>query len=112
MIPNPIDDTGNNHSNNSIQEFVKIESPMGIYLLKVNNRNARTRCEICSKLTIKNNNSVFLKTSQTLRKLWIFKLSRVSQLVGELNFTLIIFLATLFFCHCRSLFGVVRGGRP
>ena len=25
----------------------------GIYLLKVNNRNTRTRCEICSKLTIK-----------------------------------------------------------
>ena len=24
-----------------------------IYLLKVNNRNTRTRCEICSKLTIK-----------------------------------------------------------
>ena len=28
-------------------------SPAGIYLLKVNNRNTRTRCEICSKLTIK-----------------------------------------------------------
>ena len=27
--------------------------PTGIYLLKVNNRNTRTRCEICSKLTIK-----------------------------------------------------------
>ena len=27
--------------------------PAGIYLLKVNNRNSRTRCEICSKLTIK-----------------------------------------------------------
>ena len=27
--------------------------PAGIYLLKVNNRNNRTRCEICSKLTIK-----------------------------------------------------------
>ena len=26
--------------------------PVGIYLLKVNNRNTRTRCEICSKLTI------------------------------------------------------------
>ena len=26
--------------------------PAGIYLLKVNNRNTRTRCEICSKLTI------------------------------------------------------------
>ena len=27
--------------------------PAGIYLLKVKNRNTRTRCEICSKLTIK-----------------------------------------------------------
>ena len=27
--------------------------PVGIYLLKVNKRNTRTRCEICSKLTIK-----------------------------------------------------------
>ena len=28
-------------------------SPAGIYLLKVNERNTITRCEICSKLTIK-----------------------------------------------------------
>ena len=28
-------------------------NPAGIYLLKVNNRNTRTTCEICSKLTIK-----------------------------------------------------------
>ena len=27
--------------------------PAGIYLLKVNNRNTRASCEICSKLTIK-----------------------------------------------------------
>ena len=27
--------------------------PAGIYLLKVNNRKTRTRCEICSKSTIK-----------------------------------------------------------
>ena len=27
--------------------------PAGIYLLKFNNRNTRTRCEICSKLAIK-----------------------------------------------------------
>ena len=27
--------------------------PAGIYLHKVNNRNTRKRCEICSKLTIK-----------------------------------------------------------
>ena len=27
--------------------------PVGIYMFKVNNRNTRKRCEICSKLTIK-----------------------------------------------------------
>ena len=27
--------------------------PAGIYLFKVNNRNTRTKCEICSQLTIK-----------------------------------------------------------
>ena len=31
---------------------VLLPIPAGIYLLKVNNRNTRTRCEICSKLTI------------------------------------------------------------
>ena len=31
----------------------KLHLPASIYVLKVNNRNTRTRCEICSKLTIK-----------------------------------------------------------
>ena len=31
----------------------EILNPAGIYLLRVNNRNTRTRCEICPKLTIK-----------------------------------------------------------
>ena len=37
------------------QEYSKsaIEFPADIYLLKFNNRNTRTRCEICSKLAIK-----------------------------------------------------------
>ena len=30
-----------------------LHNPVGIYLLKVNKRNTGTRCEICSKLTIK-----------------------------------------------------------
>ena len=30
----------------------KHSSTAGVYLLKVNDRNTRTRCEICSKLTI------------------------------------------------------------
>ena len=29
-----------------------IKNPVGNYMLKVNNRNTRTRCEICSGLTI------------------------------------------------------------
>ena len=33
--------------------FLKIHKSAGIYLLKVNNRNTRTRCEICSKSAIK-----------------------------------------------------------
>ena len=31
----------------------KIRHPASIHLLKINNRNTRKRCEICSKLTIK-----------------------------------------------------------
>ena len=41
----------NKSNNTNIKIFS--DSPAGIYLLKVNNRNTRTRCEICSKLTIK-----------------------------------------------------------
>ena len=32
---------------------IRVKVSEGIYLLKVNNRNTRTRCKICSKLTIK-----------------------------------------------------------
>ena len=45
--------------NLSFRGYIKTRSsfsfPSGIYLLKITNRNTRTRCEICSKLTIKNN---------------------------------------------------------
>ena len=35
-------------------DSVKIEDiPAGNFMFKVNNRNTRTRCEICSKLTLK-----------------------------------------------------------
>ena len=38
---------------NLLLKKLKTIDPAGIYLLKVNNRNTRTRCEICTKLTIK-----------------------------------------------------------
>ena len=36
----------------------KDKIPANIYLFKLRNRNARKRCEICSKLTIKQQNEV------------------------------------------------------
>ena len=33
--------------------LIDIGYPVGIYLLKVNNKNTRIKCEICLKLTIK-----------------------------------------------------------
>ena len=51
--------TGKNYRNNLKQEFIKRQSwliliiPAKIYLFKVNNRNTRRKCKICSKLTIK-----------------------------------------------------------
>ena len=36
-----------------IVEKSDFHNPDNIYVLKVNNRNTRKRCEICSKLTIK-----------------------------------------------------------
>ena len=38
---------------------ILIYNPAAIYLLKVNNRNTITRCEICSKLTIKTREPYF-----------------------------------------------------
>ena len=46
--------------------------PAGINLLKVNSRNTRTRCEMCSKLTIK----IPL----------LFKFEQISHLVSIVNF--------------------------
>ena len=42
-------------NNSVLQNYIKgnYHIPAGNYMFKVNNRNTRTRCEICSKLTIK-----------------------------------------------------------
>ena len=47
------------HQNKIIIAMMKIKSyPTDIYLFKVNNKNTKTMCEICSKLTIKKNSDV------------------------------------------------------
>ena len=45
--------TGQDCRNENEYYLRKNNYPVGIYMLKVKNRNTRTRCEICSKLTIK-----------------------------------------------------------
>ena len=41
-----------NYDELGLLNFITVH-PVGIYLLKVNNRNSRARCEICSKLAIR-----------------------------------------------------------
>ena len=38
---------------NCVPDFCISAFPVGIYLLKINNRDTRIRCEICLRLTIK-----------------------------------------------------------
>ena len=40
------------------EDLRNINFPANIYIFKVNNRNPRKRCEICSKLTLKHQNDV------------------------------------------------------
>ena len=42
--------------------------PAGIYLLKVNNRNTRTTCEICSKLAIETKNPYEIMKNNYFKK--------------------------------------------
>ena len=44
---------GINFEVNFNENVYRNNSPASNYMFKVNNRNTRTRCEICSKLTIK-----------------------------------------------------------
>ena len=62
--------------------FVLAFYPAGIYLLKVNNRNTRARCEICSKLTIKTPEQCQWRRSGV----FIVNFKHISHLVSIANF--------------------------
>ena len=66
------------------------EVPAGIYLLKVNNKITRTRCEICSKLTIKIPEWHHWRRSGN----FIVNFEHISQLV-------LVFLLLLWTCNCQ-----------
>ena len=47
--------------------------PAGNYMLKVNNRNTRTSCEICLNLTIKTPERCHWRFTSQILKMWIHK---------------------------------------
>ena len=59
-----VDVVVNNQANHQFHSIIL--DPVGIYLLKVNKRNTRARCEICSKLTIKMPERVLVSLLLTL----------------------------------------------
>ena len=65
-------------SNQYAKKLLKVNgNPASIYLLKVNNRKTRTKCEICSKLTIKTPEQFHLHHSGV----FIVKFELISHLV-------------------------------
>ena len=76
--------------------FTSREKLTGIYLLKVNNRNTRTRCEVCSKLTTEHWADGFF----CLEFFFNFSFSRLS---GSVDFSFA-FLTCTFFLFCQILY--------
>ena len=75
--------------------LVWMDNPTSNYMFKVNNRNTRTRCEICSKLTIK---------TQELRQwgrsgVFIVHFEHILHLVLIVNFELVNTTLESFFSH-------------
>ena len=66
--------------------------PVGIYLLKDNNRNTRLRCEICSKLTIK----ISERRQKRRSGVFIVNLEHISHLVLVFQLSILVFLT----CNC------------
>ena len=52
----PLKKQTHQHPPHKKTDFTAPPYPAGNYMFKINNRNTRTRCEICSKLTIKTPN--------------------------------------------------------
>ena len=54
-------------------------SPGGNYILKVNSRNTRKRCEICSKLTIKTPDVFIVNFEHIVHLVLVFLLLNLSK---------------------------------
>ena len=64
--------TSNDMFSGKCKLFYKTNNPVGNHMFKVNNKNTRTRCKKCSKLTIK---------TPERRRVFIVNLEHISHLV-------------------------------
>ena len=76
----------------------KINEVVGIFLLKVNNRNTRTRCEICSKLTTKTperrhwcRSGVFIVNFKHISHLVLVSVINVEQVIVRIGCFIVVF---------------------
>ena len=84
--------------------------PVGIHLLKVNNRNTRTRCEMCSKLTIKKQSwyrsGVFIVNFRTYLKpcstVSVVNFEQVNHFLMEVTCTKWVFSPSMFYFICME----------
>ena len=63
----------------SILKSFKFFANTGNYIFKVNNRNTRTRCEICSKLTFKGTGIFIVNFEHTSHPVLVFILLTLSK---------------------------------
>ena len=75
--------------------------PVGIYMFKVNNRNTRTRCEICSKLTIKTLERHHYKVLEVnlRRRKWFIN--------GSYDYIAHVILITAWLCNSNNSFRAI-----
>ena len=67
--------------------MLTINFPANFYLIKVNNKNSKKRCEICSKLTIKTSERCYVKLisfiAESLNKIIFKKLKALTEKILE-----------------------------
>ena len=105
---------------NAVSELIKVTNkhahskhcqtsmiPAGIYSLKVNNRNNRTGCEICSKLTVKtperrhwHRSGVFVNFKHISHLVLVFLLLTCSRLIPNGRLISNIFRRSCFIYIC------------
>ena len=87
-----------------LAEDIAKTTPAGMYLFKVNNRNTRTICDICSKLTIKT-----LEWRRRRSGVFIVNFEQILDIIKVfLSMALIYFMPPGNYCQFSSIFEIAN----